>query len=102
MSRMSRSIRLPRWSAAAALAVLVAGGLSAAIYLAFLNHRLTRELMNGRWRQPTLIVSTARGGSVVATLYGVDWRVTPLVSLRELPPYVGNALLAAEDVRFRH
>src|SRR5437773_6237430 len=47
-------------------------------------------------------VSAARSQPVrVAQLYGVDWRVMPPVSIDSLPPYVPNAFLAAEDVRFR-
>jgi penicillin-binding protein 1B len=68
-----------------------------------LNRRLTRELVRHTWREPTVIESIARGHRVeVARLYGVDWRITPLVSLQSLPPHVPAAFLAAEDVRFRH
>src|SRR5438132_12196875 len=47
-------------------------------------------------------VSAARAQPVrVAGPYGVDWRVMPPVSLDSLPPYVPDAFIAAEDVRFR-
>ena len=72
-------------------------------YLAVLNHRLTRELVSHSWREPMVFVSAAREQPVrIATLYGVDWRVMPPVSIASLPPYVPNAFLAAEDVRFRY
>jgi len=72
-----------------------------AIYIFILNRRLTRELVNHAWREPTVIVSAARRTPTqVAMLYGVDWRITPPVTLRSLPGYVPRAFLAAEDVRF--
>jgi len=74
-----------------------------AVYIFILNRRLTRELVNHAWREPTIIVSAAhRSPMRVATLYGVDWRTTPPVTLRSLPGYVPRAFLAAEDVRFDH
>jgi penicillin-binding protein 1B len=73
------------------------------VYMAVLNHRLTRELIDHRWRQPTVITSAAHAGATrVATLYGVDWRVTAPVTLASLPPHVPAAFMAAEDVRFRY
>src|SRR5438270_3713583 len=102
MSRLSRTQRLPRWLAAIAIIVFVIGE-AFCIYLFILNRRLTRELVNHSWRAPTLIVSAARSSPIrVATLYGVDWRVTPPVTLRSVPAHVSNAFLAAEDVRFHH
>src|SRR5919199_1731224 len=73
------------------------------IYLFVLNRRVTRELVRHTWREPTIIVSAAGGEPrEVARLYGNDWRMMPPVSLEGLPRYVGDAFIAAEDVRFRH
>jgi penicillin-binding protein 1B len=94
--------RLPRWLAAIAIIIFVIGE-AFCIYLFILNRRLTRELVNHARRQPTLIVSDAhRNPMRVATLYGVDWRITPPVTLQSIPAHVSNAFLAAEDVRFHH
>ena len=72
------------------------------IYIFILNRRLTRELVNHTWREPTVIISVAhRTPMRVATLYGLDWRITPPVTMTSLPDYVGRAFLAAEDVRFQ-
>ncbi|HJW93967.1 MAG TPA: transglycosylase domain-containing protein [Thermoanaerobaculia bacterium] len=71
------------------------------IWLAILNHRVTRELVQHRWREPTIIYSAARKAEVTR-LYGVDWRPTPPISIRTIPRYVGDAFIAAEDVRFHH
>src|SRR5882672_8693064 len=102
MSGLSRMQRLPRWLAAIAIIVFVIGE-AFCIYLFILNRRLTRELVNHSWRAPTLIVSAARSAPLrVATLYGVDWRITPPVTLQSIPAHVSNAFLAAEDVRFHH
>src|SRR5436190_21913016 len=102
MQRLSRSIRLPRWSVAIAIAIFIAF-YSCCFYLFILNRRLTRELVRHTWREPTIIESVAHDRNVeVARLYGVDWRITPLVSIESLPPHVPAAFLAAEDVRFRH
>ena len=74
-----------------------------AVYLFLLNRRLTRELVEHTWRQPTILMSGARDAPVrITALYGADWRVIQPVNLRALPDYVGNAFIAAEDVRFRH
>src|SRR5436305_307664 len=102
MSRLSRMQRLPRWLAALAIIVFVIGE-AFCIYLFILNRRLTRELVNHSWRAPTTIESSARSSPMrVATLYGVDWRITPPVTLESIPAHVSNAFLAAEDVRFHH
>jgi len=102
MWRLSRTQRLPRWLAAIAIAAFVAAE-AFSIYIFILNRRLTRELVNHSWREPTVIISAARRTPMrVATLYGVDWRITPPVTLQSLPAYVPNAFLAAEDVRFHH
>ncbi|HEV7484932.1 MAG TPA: PBP1A family penicillin-binding protein [Thermoanaerobaculia bacterium] len=94
--------RLPRWLAAIAIIVFVIGE-AFSIYIFILNRRLTRELVNHSWRAPTIIVSDAHSNPMrVATLYGVDWRITPPVTLQSIPAHVSNAFLAAEDVRFHH
>jgi penicillin-binding protein 1B len=91
-----------RWPILFAVVVFI-GMEVVAGYLVVLNHRLTRELVSHSWRQPMTFVSAARAQPVrVAQLYGVDWRVMPPVSIGSLPPYVPNAFLAAEDVRFHH
>lgn len=75
----------------------------AAVHLYLLNRRLTHELVWHTWKRPTVILSAAGGATrEVTRLYGVDWRVTPPVTLAALPRYVGDAFIAAEDVRFRH
>jgi penicillin-binding protein 1B len=76
---------------------------AAAVYLFILNRRINRELVQHTWREPTVIVSDAGGRNrEVARLYGIDWRITPPVTLNQIPRYVGDAFCAAEDVRFRH
>jgi len=93
-------MRLPRWTIAVAFLIWLAE-LSFCVWMAVLNHRISRELVQHRWREPTVIISASRK-TEVARLYGVDWRITPPVSLHQLPRYVGDAFIAAEDVRFRH
>src|ERR1700737_590820 len=102
MSRLSRMQQLPRWIAAIAVLVF-AVFVAFSIYIFILNRRLTRELVNHSWREPTVIVSAAHQTPVrIATLYGVDWRTTPPVTIASLPDHVSRAFLAAEDVRFHH
>jgi len=76
---------------------------TACAYLFVLNRRMTRELVEHSWRAPT-IVRTVAGGREreLVRLYGIDWRITPLVSVASLPHHVSNAFIAAEDVRFHH
>src|SRR6476620_1387429 len=101
MSRLSR-VTPSRWVLIVAAIVFVAVE-AFFFYLAILNHRLSRELVGGRWRSPTIIASMAGGHEhEVLRLYGLDWRVMPPVRLDALPGYVGNAFVAAEDVRFHH
>src|SRR5258708_3224084 len=102
MSRLSRTHQLPRWlTVILIIAFIAAEGFS--IYIFILNRRLTRELVNHAWREPTIIVSAAHQRPLrVAALYGVDWRITPPVALPSLPDHVSRAFLAAEDVRFHH
>src|SRR6266536_1154864 len=61
-----------------------------AIYLFVMNRRLTSELVSHSWKQPTVLLSSS-GSRTIATLYGVDWRITPPISIRSLPEYIPNA-----------
>jgi penicillin-binding protein 1B len=99
---MLRLSRHPRIVVAVAAAIWMAMA-SASVYLFVLHLRVTHELVQHTWREPTLIL-TAAGGRPreVARLYGIDWRITPPLSLRQIPRYVSDAFCAAEDVRFRH
>lgn len=100
MLRLSRA-RVPRWVVVIAVMIFIAGE-AVAIYLFVLNRRVTLELVHHTWRQPTILLSAAHDAPErVAALYGVDWRVTPPVSIHAMPDYVSNAFIAAEDVRFR-
>jgi penicillin-binding protein 1B len=97
MLRLSRlrnvvflSIAFALWGAAVACSV----------YLFLLNRRMTRELVQHTWREPVVVYGV--GDAEVTRLYGADWRPMPLVSITSVPKYVGNAFIAAEDVRFRH
>ena len=101
MSRLSRVSRA-RWILIAASIAFIAIE-SFFIYLAILNRRISRELVGGRWRSPTVVMSNAGGHEhEVLRLYGIDWRVTAPVAIDSLPRYVANAFVAAEDVRFHH
>ncbi len=101
MPRLSR-LRYPRATLVIAIALWLALE-GAAVYLLVLDLRVTRQLVRHTWRVPTVILSAAGGPNAEVTrLYGVDWRPTPPVSLTGLPRYVGDAFMAAEDVRFRH
>lgn len=100
MLSLSRT-RATWWAVGIAIVMFIAGG-AFVVYLFVLNRRLTRELVQHTWRQPTILMSAAHEAPArIAALYGEDWRVSPPVSLRALPDYVGNAFIAAEDVRFR-
>ena len=83
--------------------VIFAAGEAFAVYLFALDRRIRRELLHETWRRPTILMSAAHDAPArVATLYGVDWHVEPPLSLHAVPDYVGNAFIAAEDVRFRN
>src|SRR5438067_9821405 len=102
MARMSRSLRLPRWTIAIAALIWIAFE-SVAVDFFILNRRLTHELVRHTWSRPTLLLSAAHGSPQrVWTLYGVDWRITPPVRLVSLPRFIADAFVAAEDVRFHH
>ncbi len=53
----------------------------------------------GSWRTPTAVID--RSGRTLVALYGSDWKVAEPVVLTDLPAYIPNAFLAAEDARFR-
>jgi penicillin-binding protein 1B len=99
MLRMSRAIRLPRWSIIVALIPFTLF-YSFCVYLFILNLRISRDLTHRRWATPTIVLDA--GGAEALRLYGADWRLTAPVQLASIPPHVVNAFLAAEDVRFRH
>jgi 1A family penicillin-binding protein len=72
------------------------------VYLFLLNRRISRELVDRRWAEPTIIRSAAgRSEREILRVYGVGWGMTPPVAIGDLPPHIPNAFLAAEDVRFR-
>jgi membrane peptidoglycan carboxypeptidase len=95
-------LRLSRAQWAVFFAVIFFLGFEAlAVYLFVMNRRLTSELVSHSWRQPTVLLSSSGPSRAIATLYGVDWRITPPIAIHTLPDYIPNAFLAAEDVRFR-
>ena len=85
-----------------AIAVLVAFiafcGLAGGMF-GWYGYRIFTELTPGSWRAPTEILD--RNGKTIASLYGSEWRVAEPVTLSDLPDFVPNAFLAAEDTRFR-
>src|SRR5688572_11072645 len=100
MSRLSR-VRLPSWTVLIAV-ILFAAIQILCIYLFLLNRRISRELVDRRWAEPTIIRSAAgRSEREILRVYGVGWGMTPPVAIGDLPPHIPNAFLAAEDVRFR-
>ncbi len=99
MSRLSRRLLRSTLPFVVALFVVLE---SLAIYIFVLDRRIARELGSRNWREPTRIVSAAKGKPVeVLRVYGGGWRITPPVLLEQLPPHVADAFLAAEDERFR-
>ncbi|MEO8577550.1 MAG: PBP1A family penicillin-binding protein [Gemmatimonadales bacterium] len=85
-----------------ALAVLIGfillTGMAAGAF-GWYGYRVYTELTPGSWRAPTEILD--RNGRTLVSLYGSEWRVAEPVVLSDLPAYVPNAFLAAEDSRFR-
>ena len=63
------------------------------------GYRVFTEMTPGSWRTPTEILDSK--GRVIVSLYGSEWRVAEPVILKDLPEYIPNAFLAAEDSRFR-
>jgi 1A family penicillin-binding protein len=73
-------------------------GLAATVF-SWYGYRVFTEMTPGSWRSPTQILD--RNGKTIVSLYGSEWRVAEPVVLTDLPDYVPNAFLAAEDSRFR-
>lgn len=97
MTRMSRKVIV-------VFAILIAAAMNTFFaYMAYLNHRLSSEILNSPWRNPTIITTNATGfhDREIARVYGADWRSSRPVSMKSLPPHVSNAFIAAEDIRFR-
>jgi 1A family penicillin-binding protein len=72
----------------------VAGGM-----FGWYGYRVFTEMTPGSWRSPTEIID--RNGKTIVSLYGREWRVAEPVILADLPKFVPNSFLAAEDSRFR-
>jgi penicillin-binding protein 1B len=83
----------------AAVAVLLFAIGMAAGAMSWYGYRVYTELRPGSWRTPTAVLD--RNGRTLVALYGSDWKVAEPVVLKDLPDYVPNAFLAAEDARFR-
>jgi penicillin-binding protein 1B len=85
-----------------AIAVLVAfvafTGMAGGMF-GWYGYRVYTEMTPGSWRAPTEIID--RNGKTIVSLYGSEWRVAEPVILKDLPEFVPNAFLAAEDSRFR-
>lgn len=85
-----------------AIGVLVAfvafTGMAAGMF-GWYGYRVFTELTPGSWRAPTEILD--RNEKTIVSLYGSEWRVAEPVTLADLPDFVPNAFLAAEDSRFR-
>jgi len=97
MKRMSRRLVV-------VIAILISLAMNTFFaYMAWLNHRLSAEILNSPWRNPTIITTNATGlrDSEIVRVYGADWRASRPVSMKSLPPHVANAFIAAEDIRFR-
>lgn len=96
-------IKIPPLSHRAKLSILIgAGALTALIVgsMSWYGYRVYTELTPGSWRAPTQILDV--NGNTLVALYGSDWQVAEPVALKDLPEFVPNAFLAAEDTRFRH
>ncbi len=83
---------------AAVAAVLLVIGIGIGAF-SWYGYRVYTELRPGSWRAPTAVID--RNGRTLVALYGSDWKVAEPVILEDLPEYVPNAFLAAEDARFR-
>src|SRR6185295_13357676 len=95
--------RLPPLSPRAKLSLLIGSAVLAVLIIgstSWYGYRVYTELSPGSWRAPTQILD--RNGNTLVALYGSDWRVAEPVLLKDLPEFVPNAFLAAEDTRFRH
>jgi len=78
--------------------LLLVIGMGAGVF-SWYGYRVYTELRPGSWRTPTAVID--RNGRTLVALYGSDWKVAEPVVLADLPAYVPNAFLAAEDARFR-
>lgn len=97
MKRMSRRLVV-------VIAILISIAMNSFFaYMAWLNHRLSAEILNSPWRNPTIITTNATGlrDTEIVRVYGADWRASRPVSMKSLPSHVANAFIAAEDIRFR-
>jgi penicillin-binding protein 1B len=77
---------------------LAFAGMAASVF-GWYGYRVFTEMTPGSWRSPTEILD--RNGHTIVSLYGSEWRVAEPVVLGDLPKYVPDAFLAAEDSRFR-
>ena len=96
-------IKIPPLSHRAKLSILIGAGVLTALIvgsMSWYGYRVYTELTPGSWRAPTQILDV--NGNTLVALYGSDWQVAEPVALKELPEFVPNAFLAAEDTRFRH
>lgn len=97
LKSFDRNTLLAILAAPLAVGVWIAGG-----YLGWMNHEMSRLLLDHQWKTPTEIYSSSRpDGDPVVQLYGADWRAGDPVLLETLPEHVSAAFIAAEDVRFR-
>ena len=77
MQRLSR-LSPPRFMILLVAIVIFAAMYSFLFYLAILNHRLSRELVNHSWRDSTVISSAAgKNEREIVRVYGTDWRPDP-------------------------
>jgi len=83
-------------------AAVCTGALFLVLIVAFFHYNalLSRDMVSTPWRTPIEIAGA--DGQVAVRVYGDDWRVGEPLRLRDLPPHVARAFLAAEDVRFYH
>jgi penicillin-binding protein 1B len=101
MSRLSRAARIARWTLPLTIAIYVVMQVFT-IWLFILDRRIVRELGARSWRNPTIISSAANERRrEIVRVYGNDWRTTPPILIDQLPRHVADAVIAAEDVRFR-
>ena len=87
----------PRLAIALATAAVIAIAILSTV--TWYSYRVYTELRPGSWRAPTEILD--RNGRTLVALYGTEWRLAEPVTLSDLPTYIPNAFLAAEDMRFR-
>ena len=96
-------LRLPNFSRRTWIAIGIGSGIIALAAISsagWYGYRVYTELSPGSWRAPTEILD--RNKNTLVALYGSDWRVAEPVNIHDLPSYIPNAFLAAEDTRFWH